>query len=147
MSERRMFSKAVIGSGRFLLLPHAVRLLYYDLGMYADDDGIVEAYTVMRQTGAREEDLKMLVEKGFVEVLNDDLVTRICDWKVNNRIRQDRYRPGIYREYLSRADHGPAADLQKGDSQPSAGGKVFESREPSHGQPADHQPAPGRQPS
>ena len=40
MAERRMFSKSVIGSARFLRMPASSRLLYYDLGMQADDDGM-----------------------------------------------------------------------------------------------------------
>lgn len=96
MAERRMFSKTVINSARFLRMPPTSRLLYYDLGMSADDDGIVEAFTVMRTTGATEDDLRVLVSKGFVTVLNDDLVTYICDWSKNNFIRKDRYSPSIY---------------------------------------------------
>ena len=56
MAERRMFAKSVVGSGRFLQMPPTSRLLYYDLGMAADDDGIVEAFTVIRTTGAAEDD-------------------------------------------------------------------------------------------
>ena len=43
MAERRMFAKAVINSARFLRMPATARLLYYDLGMAADDDGVVES--------------------------------------------------------------------------------------------------------
>lgn len=81
MAERRMFAKSIISSARFLRMPAASRLLYYDLGMDADDDGVVEAYTVMRKTGANDDDLQILVSKGFVRVLNDDLVSLILDWK------------------------------------------------------------------
>ena len=42
MAERRMFAKSIIGSARFLRMPVSARLLYYDLGMQADDDGVVE---------------------------------------------------------------------------------------------------------
>lgn len=100
MAERRMFSKKVIGSARFLRMPATSRLLYYDLGMYADDDGVVEAFTVMRMTGAVEDDLRVLVAKGFVRVLNDDLVSAIVDWKKNNLIKSDRYTPSIYKDLL-----------------------------------------------
>ena len=100
MAERRMFAKTIIGSGKFLRMPPSTRLLYYDLGMYADDDGVVEAFTVMRQTGATEDDLRVLVSKGFVQVLNDELVTLINDWKVNNYIQNDRYHPSVYKELL-----------------------------------------------
>lgn len=63
MAERRMFSKAVINSARFLTMPPSSRLLYYDLGMAADDDGIVEAFTVIRTTGAVEDGIQMRISE------------------------------------------------------------------------------------
>jgi len=96
MAEKRMFARDVISAARFLRMPPASRLLYYDLGMYADDDGAVEAFTVMRTTGATENDLQVLVEKGFVRLLNDDLVALIVEWKRNNYIRPDRYKASKY---------------------------------------------------
>lgn len=77
MAERRMFARSVIGSARFLRMPATSRLLYYDLGMEADDDGCVEAFGVMRKTGATEDDLRVLASKGFVRVLNEDFVSYI----------------------------------------------------------------------
>ena len=100
MAERRMFSKSIISSARFLRMPQTSRLLYYDLGMAADDDGIVEAFTVIRTTGAAEDDLRVLASKGFVKVLNEDLVAFITDWKRNNYIQSDRYHESIYKEML-----------------------------------------------
>ena len=81
-------------------MPPSSRLLYYDLGMYADDEGVVEAFTVMRQTNATEDDLRVLVSKGFVRILNEDLVTVIMDWDENNYIRSDRKRKSIYNNLL-----------------------------------------------
>lgn len=106
MAERRMFAKSIISSARFLRMPPTSRLLYYDLGMAADDDGIVEAFTVLRTTGAAEDDLRVLAAKGFVRVLNDDLVSMICDWNVNNMIRKDRYTPSIYGALLVKIEDG-----------------------------------------
>lgn len=106
MAERRMFAKSVIGSARFLKMPPTSRLLYYDLGMQADDDGIVEAFPVMRLTGATEDDLKVLAAKGFVRVLNEDLVTWVSDWKRNNLIKSDRYHPSIHHELLVQLKSG-----------------------------------------
>lgn len=100
MAERRMFAKAIIGSARFLRMPATSRLLYYDLGMEADDDGCVEAFAVMRKTGANDDDLRVLVSKGFVRVLNEDLVSLILDWKTNNYIQKDRYHPSIYAKLI-----------------------------------------------
>lgn len=109
MAERRMFAKSVVGSARFLKMPPTSRLLFYDLGMQADDDGIVEAFTVLRTTGAAEDDLKVLVSKGFVQILNEDLVAYITDWSTNNQLRRDRYRPSIYAELLVKLNDGNQA--------------------------------------
>ena len=97
-----MFARAITSSARFLNLPPSARLLYYDLGMQADDDGIVEAFTVMRTTGATESDLCVLSERGFVIVLNEDMVSYITDWEKNNYIRKDRYTPSIYTDLLTK---------------------------------------------
>ena len=100
MAERRMFSKRIIESARFLRMPASSRLLYFDLGMRADDDGVVEAYTVIRATGATEDDFKILVAKNFLKVLNEDMVSYITDWNENNRIRPDRKVDSIYKGLL-----------------------------------------------
>lgn len=100
MAERRMFAKSIINSAKFLKMPATSRLLYYDLGMNADDDGVVEAFAVLRLTGAQEDDLRVLVSKGYIKVLNEELVSLIKDWKINNFIRGDRYRPSIYQNLL-----------------------------------------------
>jgi hypothetical protein len=87
-------------------MPSTARLLYYDLGMSADDDGIVEAFTVMRTTGAAEDDLRVLATRGFVSVLNDDLVSFIRDWSINNQVRKDRYHPSVYAGLLVKIEDG-----------------------------------------
>lgn len=123
MAERRMFAKSIIGSARFLRMPPTSRLLYYDLGMAADDDGVVEAFSVMRTTGSNEDDLRVLASKGFVRVLNEDLVTYISDWSRNNYIQKDRYHPSVYTELLVRLnagaqmDTGCIQDVSKSDTQ------------------------------
>lgn len=97
-----MFSKKIIDSARFLKMPLETQTLYFHLGIRADDDGIVEAYSVMRLVGATEDSLKILVAKGFVTVLNDDLVTHITDWNEHNLIRSDRKVDSIYKDLLLR---------------------------------------------
>ena len=112
MAEKRMFAKKVIESGRFLRMPPTSRLLYYDLGMAADDDGIVEAYSVIKMDGCTEDDLRVLVAKGFVRILNEDLVSIIMDWKMNNTIRADRYNPSIYAALLDENDNQLSTSCQ-----------------------------------
>lgn len=122
MASRRMFAKSITDSARFLRMPAASRLLYYDLGMQADDDGVVEAFTVIRTTGASEDDLKVLESKNFVSILNDDLVTYIRDWEVNNRIRKERRHPSIYINLLEqwKRDNQLSVKRQPSDNQLSA---------------------------
>lgn len=100
MAERRMFAKSIIGSANFLKMPVSSQALYFHLGCQADDDGVVEAYIVLKQCSFTENDLNVLVAKGFIVVLNDDLVSHIRDWKIHNHIRPDRKSDSIYKDLL-----------------------------------------------
>ena len=140
MANRRMFSRAITGSGRFLRLSAQARALYYDLGMEADDDGFVEAFVRLRATGAEEVHLRELEQAGLILVLDEyNLVVYIQDWSINNTIRRDRYTPSIYQSlYLQFAQ---AAEKPEPDEEPEAD----EEPEPA-GQPSANQPATGGQP-
>lgn len=100
MGNRRMFSIRIVGSTRFLKMPISSQNLYFHLGMRADDDGVVEAFPVMQMIGANEDDLRILVGKEFVTVLNEDWVTFINDWMEHNTIKSDRYKSSIYKNLL-----------------------------------------------
>ena len=100
MASRRMFSLRLINSTKFLKMPLSSQLLYFHLGMRADDDGVVEAFPVMRTVGCNEDDLRVLVAKGFAKVLNEDLITYITDWNENNKIRPDRKQDSLYKDLL-----------------------------------------------
>ena len=65
MANRRMFARSVTGSGRFLRMSAQARLLYYDLGMEADDDGFAEGFGRLAITGSTEEHLKELERQGL----------------------------------------------------------------------------------
>lgn len=95
MAQRRMFNKSITNSSMFLKMPMSSRLLYYDLGMNADDDGYVEHFMVLRMTGATQQDLGVLEANGLVRIF-DENVLWIKDWKENNYIRNDRYQPSKY---------------------------------------------------
>ena len=98
MANRRMFARSVTSSGRFLRMSPQARLLYYDLGMEADDDGFAEAFGRLAVTRSTEEHLNELEQKGFITILDqENLVVHITDWEVNNLIRKDRYIPSVYR--------------------------------------------------
>ena len=100
MAQRRMFSQRIVNSARFLKMPTSSQALYFHLGLHADDDGIVEAFNVLRMTGFTEDDLRILTTKKFVKVLNEDLVAFILDWREHNNIRADRKINSIYKDLL-----------------------------------------------
>ena len=100
MASRRMVSLKIIDTARFIKMPTSTQNLYFHLIIKADDDGVVEAFNVMRMIGATEDDLKVLVSKGFAVVLNEDLVTFITDWQEHNLIRADRKVDSIYKDLL-----------------------------------------------
>ena len=91
MAERRMFAKTIVLSDAFLDMPLSARCLYFTLGMLADDDGFVNApRSVMRQCGASDDDMKLLIAKKFI-LSFDSGVIAIKHWRVNNYLRSDRY--------------------------------------------------------
>lgn len=100
MGDRRMISRTVVDSARFLKMPATSQNLYFHLVVNADDDGIVEAYKVMAMCKANEDDLRVLVGKQFVQILNEDLVTYIIHWREMNVLRADRKTDSIYKKLL-----------------------------------------------
>ncbi len=48
MGQRRMFSNRIANSAKFLQMPAESQLLYFHLVLRADDDGIVEAYPILK---------------------------------------------------------------------------------------------------
>lgn len=100
MGLRRMISLNIINSARFLKLTDETQNLYFHLCLRADDDGIVEAFPVIRLINAVEDNMKLLQAKKFILILNDDLVTYILDWNEHNVIRADRKTDSIYQTLL-----------------------------------------------
>lgn len=98
MAERRMFAKTIIDSDAFIDMPTTARLLYYDLGMRADDDGFVNSpKKIMRMIGASEDDMKILIAKKFIIPFESGVVV-IKHWRINNYLRSDRYKKTTYQE-------------------------------------------------
>ena len=102
MAQKRMFSLSVVDTDQFLEMPLSSRLLYYELGMRADDDGFVNnAKSVIRQIGASEDDLRILLAKRFILLMDDGLIV-IKHWRINNYLRNDRYQETKYIEEKAR---------------------------------------------
>jgi hypothetical protein len=96
-----MFAKTIVLSDAFLDMPLSARCLYFTLGMFADDDGFVNSPKgIMRQCGASEDDIKILMSKKFLLAFESGVIV-IKHWRINNYLRNDRYQETKYLEEKS----------------------------------------------
>lgn len=102
MAERRMFVKTIIDSDAFLDMPQSAQNLYFHLSMRADDDGFINnPKKIARMLGCSEDDMKILLMKGFIYVFDSGVIV-IKHWRMHNLIRNDRYKGTAYKEELSK---------------------------------------------
>lgn len=98
MAERRMFAKSIIDSDMFLDMPVTAQLLYFQLGMRADDDGFLNnPKRIMRDVRSSEDDMKVLIAKRYIIPFASGVVV-IRHWRIHNYLRSDRYKPTICEE-------------------------------------------------
>lgn len=103
IAERRMFSKSVVESDPFMDMPAEAQALYFHLNMAADDDGFCDnPRSIMRQCGAGNDTMKLLIAKKFVLTFekNDGFVVVVKHWRLNNYIRKDTYHETKYKEFM-----------------------------------------------
>lgn len=93
---RRMFSDEITKTDSFLDMPKGSQLLYFHLGMEADDDGFISSpRMVMRVIGASDDELKILFAKKFLLEFESGICV-IKHWRLNNQLRKDRYNETRY---------------------------------------------------
>jgi hypothetical protein len=91
MAERRMMSKKIIDTDNFLDMPQSTQCLYFHLLLRADDDGFIQSpKSIMRITGCKEDDLKLLIAKRFVIGFETGVIV-IRHWRIHNYVQSDRY--------------------------------------------------------
>ncbi|WP_283650541.1 conserved phage C-terminal domain-containing protein [Dubosiella newyorkensis] len=96
MAKRRMFSLDVVNTDRFLDMSTSARLLYFDLGMRADDEGFVGSPNmIIRSTGSSRESMDELIKQGYVIPFQSGVIV-MPHWKMNNYLQSDRITPTIY---------------------------------------------------
>lgn len=141
MAMRRMISRRLAESDRFLDLPLAARGLYLHLVTSADDDGLLGGVrALLRMAGATERELSALVEGGFLLALPDG-VYAVRHWLSQNRMRRDRYTPTIYTAQLEALDVDASGNyFLKSSWQPSIG--QVKSDQDSSGQDSPDQDKP-----
>lgn len=151
MANHRMFANSVISSDRFLNLPPRAQMLYINIGLNADDDGFTNRIqAIRRSTDATPEELKQLVDAGYVYVFPSGIAVDLF-WNVNNSIRRDRYKPTIYQEemqlltveadssYSVNANNPAATTRQPNDSQKTIERQPINDPATTECQPSDNQ--------
>lgn len=100
MAVKRMFSTKVIDTDLFLDMPMSAQCLYFQFGMRADDDGFIDKpKSIMRITGCKDDDFKILVAKSFIIPFESGIIV-IKHWRINNYLRSDRYHPTNFQEEI-----------------------------------------------
>ena len=121
MAIRRMFAKSITDSDDFLDLPLDVQLLYFHLGMQADDEGFLNSTRkIVRMLGVEPDALQILCDMGFLIPFPSGVVA-IRHWHVNNKIRKDRYsgtqfvaeREQLEQRYVSMNGRKPVSEQRK----------------------------------
>jgi hypothetical protein len=93
-----MFDIDIINQDKFLDMPQTTQLLYFHMSMRADDEGFVgNPKSIMRIVGIGNDDLQVLVAKGFVIPFNSGVIV-ITHWKQNNYLNASRIKPTIHSE-------------------------------------------------
>ncbi len=101
MAQRRMFNKQITNSDDFLEMPMSSQCLYFHLSMNADDDGFINNWkSIMKLTGAKEDDLKVLIAKQYIIPFESGVLI-IKHWRLNNYLRNDRYTTSNHQKELA----------------------------------------------
>lgn len=101
MANRRMFARTVTESDAFVDLSKDAQLLWFHLGLIADDDGFLNSVRrVMRLCDIEESALSELVKTGFLLEF-DSGVFLIRDWLIDNQLRGDRYHETTFKHEKS----------------------------------------------
>jgi uncharacterized phage protein (TIGR02220 family) len=92
MAKRRMISKKVFKSAKFLQLPTEAKILYTYIVLESDDEGYCDYYSTLGTLGFSDIWLTLvrhLSTNGFLEVY-EEYICRDLHWLTNNRLRKDR---------------------------------------------------------
>lgn len=126
MAQRRMFSKKITETDKFLEMPLSSQALYFHLSMGADDEGFIDrAKTIQRTIGASDDDMKLLIAKGFLIPFESGVVV-IRHWRIHNFIQSDRFQSTIYQKEKSQLefDSSKTAQLKAPEKWIQDGSKV-----------------------
>ena len=100
MASARLIPRKIYHSKSFLKLPVTAQNLFTFLLLNSDNDGIVEAYAVMSMIKSSDDDLRVLEERGFVYVLDEEWVTYIRGFQDFNNLDTRNFQVSKHRTLL-----------------------------------------------
>lgn len=117
MAQRRMFHADVVECDQFLDLSFGAQLIYFHLGMQADDDGFVNCpKQILRKIKRPPRELRELIDAGFL--FDFDGIVVVKHFRVANSLKNDRKKPLSYPELAKKLqitqNRCYTTDLQEG---------------------------------
>lgn len=93
-----MFNIKLIKSDAFTSMPLSTQALYFHLNLEADDDGFIgNPKGIQRFIGASDDDLNLLIYKGFLIKFESGVMV-VKHWRMHNTLKGDRYVATAYQE-------------------------------------------------
>ena len=79
MATKRMFANAVIDQDEFVMLTTEAQLLYFHLGLKADDDGFVPTKKILKILSFDKSPLDELEKAGFIIRFDGEAIVAILN--------------------------------------------------------------------
>lgn len=101
MAEARLITKEQLTRVPFLELGPSTKILYVYLVVFADNDGIVNAYQVMKIISSNMADLQILIERKMIfPVIPDEFIYFLVDFSETQKMTGKGAAPSRYRAKL-----------------------------------------------
>ena len=101
MAEARLITKEQLTRVPFLELGPSAKILYVYLVVYADNDGVVNAYQTMKLINSNISDLQILIDKKMIyPVVPEEYVYFLVDFYNSQKLNGKGAAPSTYRKKL-----------------------------------------------
>lgn len=99
-SFKRSLSTKILEGSKFLMLTQKQQILYIQLCVHSDDEGVAEGVYAMLLSRTSKKDYEALADSGLIIKLNDNYITYIIDWQEHSMQRQDRIAQSAYHDLI-----------------------------------------------
>jgi len=122
MATRRMLSRDVCSTSRFLSMKSSAQALYLQLVLAADDEGAVDVEMTKRTARSRKDAVDELIKNEYIVRLEDPQpVVWIRHWDMMNHISKSKLHKSLYHEQIQRlrsSFEGPGSESCQEEASP-----------------------------